>query len=98
MGKKPAPKRETIAQIKELFEEAATLYSKDPASAHRAIAKARALAMRIQTPLPASLKRRYCHHCHHYLQPGVNNRTRIRDGKIVIYCMDCKHYTRIHTR
>ena len=41
------------------------------------------------------LKRKFCKHCYSYLMPGVNSRTRTKDGKVVIYCSECKNYTRM---
>ena len=87
--------REALETIRNLFSEAGESFKKDPAVAHRLVLKARRLAMKVQLTLPASLKRRCCKHCYHYLLPSVNGRVRIQKHRVIIYCLDCKHYTRI---
>src|SRR3989338_6058658 len=91
-------KEMALARIKILFTEAGAVFSSDLASAHRYVALARKIAMKVKTKIPHELKRRYCKHCYHYLQPGVNARVRTRAGKVVISCFDCKKFLRVPIR
>ena len=92
---KDKERREALVEVRELLGKAADAFAKDPAVAHRFVAKARRAAMRVQLVLPIYLKRRYCKHCNHYLMPSVNARVRIQKSRVIIYCLDCKKYTRI---
>ena len=56
---------------------------------------ARKISMRYLVPIPREYKRRFCKHCYKYLLPSVSCRFRIHRGKLVIYCHNCKRYTRI---
>ncbi len=56
---------------------------------------ARHISMKCLVPIPKEYKRRFCKHCYNYLLPHVNCRVRIHRGKIVIFCNNCKKYTRI---
>lgn len=82
-------------RIKILFKEADKIFSKDPKLANRYVNLARKIAMKINLPFPRSLKRKFCKHCYHYLKSGINSRTRIAKSRIIIYCKDCKKFTRI---
>lgn len=90
-------KQKEIAQerIKTLFREAEKAFSKNPALAHRYVKLARKIAMKVKSRIPIELKRRFCKHCYKYLVPGTNCRIRTREGKLIIYCLECKKYTRI---
>jgi ribonuclease P protein subunit RPR2 len=48
---------------------------------------ARAVGMRTNTPLPEGTL--YCRRCLTLLFPGKNCRVRLRDGKIILHCLDC---------
>lgn len=63
--------------------------------ANRYVEIARKISMRYLVSIPKEHKIRFCKHCYSYLLPNVNSRVRINDGKIVIYCNNCKKYTRI---
>lgn len=98
----PKPKlskkqQQELAQerIKQLFQQAEKQFSEHPHLAHRYVQLARKIAMKVKTKIPLKLKRRFCKHCYHYLQPGVNSRTRIKGGKVIISCFECKKFTRI---
>jgi ribonuclease P protein subunit RPR2 len=82
-------------RIKKLFSEADKVFSKSPKLANRYIHLARRIAMKVNLSLPKYQKRKFCKHCYHYLKPGKNSRTRIHKHRIIIYCQDCKKYTRI---
>ena len=63
--------------------------------ANRYVEIARKISMRYLVPIPKEHKIRFCKHCYAYLLPNVSSRVRINAGKIVIYCNNCKKYTRI---
>ena len=87
-----------LGRIKILFEQAEEVFAKDKKLANRYVTLARKLAMKVKAKIPTALKRRYCKHCYSYLQPGVNSRVRVRTGKVVISCLECKKFMRIPTR
>jgi ribonuclease P protein subunit RPR2 len=62
---------------------------------NRYVELARKISMRNLTPIKKEYKRRFCKHCYSYLLPTVTCRTRINRGKLVVYCHNCKKYTRI---
>lgn len=80
--------------ILELFKQADACFKKDKEKANECIKKARRIAMKHKLKL-GKLKRKFCKNCYSYLKPGVNCRTRTNKGKVVIYCMECRHYARI---
>jgi len=94
---KPRPKKQTreIARqrIKELFQEAQK--AKTQKLKNRYVELARKIAQKARIRIPREFKRRFCKHCYTYLEPGKNARIRTREGKLVIYCKECKKYTRI---
>ena len=63
--------------------------------ANRYVEIARKISMRYLVPIPEEYKRSFCKHCYNYLLPGVTSRIRINRGKLVIYCLKCKKYTRM---
>jgi|TARA_Y100000310_G_scaffold345315_2_gene463683 ribonuclease P protein subunit RPR2 len=87
----------TIAKnrIRKLFSEADKVFPKSPKLANRYVELARKIAMKVNLFLPKYQKRKFCKHCYHYLKPGVNSRIRIHKSRVIIYCLDCKKYTRI---
>ena len=87
-------KKEVKAKVLDYFKKADDVFKKDKDQANEYIKKARRAAMKHKLRL-GKLKRKFCKHCYSYLKPGVNSRTRTNKGKIVIYCMECKRYTRI---
>ena len=82
-------------RINILFDEADKIFKKSPKLANRYVDLARKIAMKVNLRLPRDLKRKFCKHCYSYLKSGVNSRTRIHKNRVVIYCMNCKKYTRI---
>src|SRR3989344_8632928 len=84
-----------MQRIKILFKQAEDIASKNKVLANRYINLARKIAMKAKVSLPADLKRRLCKHCYHFLIPSVNSRIRTKNRKVIIYCLDCKKYTRI---
>ncbi len=93
---KDKEKQKKIAKerVKVLFSEAEQIFPKNPVRANRYVELARKLAMKVNIRLPKKYKRQFCKHCYSFLA-SANSTTRIRDGKVVIYCKECKKYTRI---
>ncbi len=56
---------------------------------------ARKISMKYLIPIPNEYKRCFCKHCYNYLLPDKNSRFRIKNGKIIIFCKNCKKYSRI---
>lgn len=94
--KRNPEKRELVKhRIELLFNEAKEIFKKDKAKANSLVKKARGLSMKYKVRIPTKLKRQFCKHCYSFLMPSVNARIRTKDGKVVIYCLDCKKFTRI---
>ena len=93
----PKHKQKRIAKqhIIELFSQAEVRHNKDPKLANRYVHLARKIAMKVRQSIPFPYKRQFCKHCYSYLHPAKNARIRTSKGKVVIYCKDCKHHTRI---
>lgn len=83
------------ARIKKLFEEADKIFNKNKNLSNRYVEIARKIAMKFNLKIPKIYKRRFCKHCYKYLKNGVNSRIRIHKSKVIIFCMECKKYTRI---
>ena len=90
-------KQKEIAKerIEILFKQADVIFSENKSLANRYVTLARKIAMKVRIRIPTELKRKFCKHCYKYLKPGVNSRTRTRDGKVIISCFECKKFTRI---
>ncbi len=85
-------------RVRTLFGQAELIFSTDKALADRYVHLARKIAMKVKLRLPKELKRKYCKFCYAYLRPGVNSRSRIRKGKVIIACLECKKFTRVPLR
>ena len=83
------------ARIRKLFTEADNAFHKDKKLSNRYVQIARKIAMKLRLKMPKKYKRQFCKHCYSYLKNGVNSRVRINKSKVIIYCMECKKYTRI---
>jgi len=95
MKRKEDIKKIALTRIKKLFEEADDVFFKNKKLANRYVTLARKISMKSNLKMPKELKRKFCKHCYSYLKPGVNSRIRINRGKVIIYCLNCKKYTRI---
>lgn len=91
---KDKAKRLARKQVKELFEKAENVFSKDPEESNKLVKKARRVAMKNKIRLPQEWKRRICKHCYSFLVPNKNCRVRIRDGKVTYFCLNCKKFMR----
>jgi ribonuclease P protein subunit RPR2 len=88
-------KKRIIAEVKDLFSKADEYFKKNPELSNKYVKKARRIAMKHKVPLPKELKRKFCHNCHAYLKPGVNLRVRLKNRKVVYFCLECRHFMRI---
>jgi ribonuclease P protein subunit RPR2 len=93
-GKGKKQEEIVISRIRKLFEEAENIFKEDKKLANRYVSLARKLSMKYKVKIPTELKRRFCKNCYSYLKPGVNCRVRLRNKKVVYYCLECKHYMR----
>lgn len=84
--------RERVDRLFELAEEAAQAGRTD--RANRYVELARKVAMRAQTGLPSTHRRRVCNACYAYLHPGTTARVRLRNGVLVTTCTSCCHVNR----
>lgn len=87
-----------LERIRILFREAEEISPKNKSLAGRYVTLARKIAMKVRLHFPLELKRRYCKHCYSFLKPGINARIRIRGGKVIISCWECKKFSRIPIR
>ena len=83
-----------LEQIKELLKLANEMYIENPSLAHRYAHLAVRTGTKNQISIPKPEKYFICKSCHHYLFPGRNMRKRIRQGVIVVTCLDCKQIRR----
>ncbi len=61
----------------------------------RYVELARKIGMRYNVRIPRHYKRRFCRHCHAYLQPSINSRVRLRGRTITVHCHSCGRFTRM---
>ena len=94
MQKKQKEKAHKAAEetIRTLFREAEA--TKNRKLADRYAELARKISMKAKVKLPLGFKRRICKHCHKFLVPGENCRIRVSKGKVVYYCLNCRHFMR----
>ncbi|MBI2671861.1 ribonuclease P [Candidatus Woesearchaeota archaeon] len=81
-------------RINILFDEAKKIYKNNPSLADRYVAIAKKIAMKTQISIPSDFKKKFCKKCSSYLIPGLNCRVRIRNKKLIYYCLNCKNYMR----
>lgn len=77
-------------EVAALFEQAAM-----HPDARKVITAARKLAAKSRTKIPVQWRRRFCRKCNVFLIPGKNCRIRMRDGKIVVSCLECTNIRRL---
>ena len=89
--KRKKEKQGSIARerIEKLFEEAEKAFPKEPALAKRYVELARKISTRTNTPVPASLKSRFCKKCNAYLMPGKNAKIRTKNRAVITACLEC---------
>jgi len=77
-----------------LFTLAERVFPYEPELANRYVEIALAVQQKARIRMPRKWKRRYCKRCHSFLVPGVNARVRLRNGHVVIKCLNCSHIMR----
>jgi len=96
IAKKIKAKKEARELIPELLKKAKAAYKKPNKKLSKTYSKKiRYLSMKYKIKLAKRIKRQLCKHCYGVLIPSVNCRIRTKQGKLIIYCMECKKYTRI---
>jgi len=92
---KSAGQREiALERIKTLFKQARDVFKEDKNLANRYVELARKIAMKYKVRIPSDMQKQFCRHCYKFLMPNVNCRIRLKDGKVVYYCLECKHFMR----
>jgi len=94
MKSKKEEKKIAKERVSELFDRADKTFQESESLTNRYVSLARKIAMKFNIRL-TKYKRKFCKHCYHYLKSGVNSKTRIHKSKVIIYCENCKKYTRI---
>ncbi|RLF09531.1 MAG: ribonuclease P, partial [Thermoprotei archaeon] len=59
-----------LQRVKRLFQLAEEAFRENPSLSNRYVELARLIAMRSRIRIPRELRRRFCHKCGCYLQPG----------------------------
>ncbi|MBW2988839.1 hypothetical protein KY358_00820 [Candidatus Woesearchaeota archaeon] len=96
IAKKIEARKKAESLIPELLKKSKMLYKEGDKRLSKTYSKKiRYLYMKHKIKLPRTIKRQLCRNCYGVLIPGLNCRTRTKDGKLIIYCLDCKKYTRI---
>ena len=92
--RKPA-KHQKIAKerIEELFRQAKLRCQKQPELAKRYVSIARRIGMKYKVSIPRGLRRMFCRHCSAFWTSG-NSRVRLRNGMLVMHCLECRHFRR----
>ena len=81
-------------RIRTLLAQAEAMFPADKRLADRYAFLSLRIAMKLNVRMPSELKRKICPHCHVFLMPGTNSRVRVREGNVVSFCLECRHYTR----
>ena len=81
-------------RVKELFEQAEEIFSKDTKLADRYVNLARKIAMKVNLKMPRGLNRKFCKHCYSFLKQGVNCRVRTQKHNVVYSCLVCNKHMR----
>lgn len=81
-------------RINLLFKKAGEIFKEDHSLSNRYVEIARKIAMKAQISIPSNFKKKFCKKCFVYLVPGENCRVRIKNKKLVYYCLTCKNYMR----
>ena len=62
--------------------------------ANRYVEIARKISMRYRVAIHKRFKRFFCKHCYAFLLPSRTCRVRIYRGKLIIYCYNCRKFSR----
>jgi ribonuclease P protein subunit RPR2 len=83
-------------RISILFEQAATIFKTNKSLSNRYVLLARKIAMKSNIQLTKVQKTKFCKHCYSFLKPGINSRVRINNNKLIVFCTECKKYSRMN--
>ncbi|SFM66272.1 ribonuclease P protein component 4 [Methanolobus profundi] len=78
-----------MERIEYLFTLAKEEFPASPNRSKRYVSLARKIGMRHRVSIPADLKRNFCRNCGSLLVPGSNSRTRLKNGYILMTCLEC---------
>lgn len=81
-------------RIEILFEEAKKISIKSPELSKRYLSLANKIAQKVNLTLTKDQKRKFCKHCYSYFVPQKNVRVRLKNKKVVYYCLSCKKFTK----
>lgn len=96
IAKKLKAKKEAIEMIPELLKKAKANYKKGNKKLSLTYSKKiRYLYMKHKIKLSKTIKRQFCKHCHTILIHSLNCRIRTKENKLIVYCLDCKKYTKL---
>lgn len=95
---KPEIRRIARERIGILFCQADEAVRDNPVLADRYVELARRVAMKQRIRIDRELRRRFCHHCHRFLVPGLNMRVRVHRGHVVVTCGYCHGRARYPVR
>ncbi len=99
IAKKLQAKKQAKALIPGLLKKAKLAYKKGNKKLSETHSKKiKYLSMKYKIKLPKTIKRQLCKHCCSLLIPSINCRIRTKEGKLIIYCLECKKFTRIPLR
>lgn len=81
-------------RISTLFEQAQKLYVHSPKYADNCVRLARKISLKHKVSFTREQKMKFCKKCESYLLPGENSRIRASDGKMIVFCKNCKTFFR----
>ncbi len=84
-----------VERMYTLFSEASSEFSLHPERSHKYIQIILKLAAKAGVRIPRKFRSNYCRKCKIYLSSGANSKVRTRNGKLIVFCMRCKHYRRL---
>lgn len=87
-------KRVARERVETLFTLAERVFPYERELANRYVEIALAVQQKAKIRMPKKWKRRYCKKCHSFLVPGINARVRLRNGHVVVKCLNCGNIMR----
>lgn len=81
-------------RIEELFEQAAKWQKESQKKSDNCVNLARKISLKYKVPFSKAQKIRFCKKCSSFLTPGINSRTRVNKGRIIVLCQNCNNIMR----
>ena len=94
MVSKKTQKNIAKEHLEALFKEAKKISKSNHSLADRYVTLARKISAKSKVRIPKKYKKLFCKKCCKYLIPGKTLRARTKKGKLIYYCLNCKHITR----